>query len=168
MKTCKNCKLVNVRESNGIAVSKWCAGCRKAKTQEKKDKHKLTKTYEKSRYKTLHKKAWKVFSEWIRSKDAVNGNVECYSCRVIGNYKTMQAGHYFHSKLDFDERNVHVQCCGCNLYKHGNLAPYGVRLALEIGAFGMEQLRLDSNTVKYTIEGLERIIEEYTPKIKIW
>lgn len=134
---------------------------------EKKEKHKLTKTFQKSLHKTLHKKAWKLFSEWIRRKDATSGGLAiCYSCDSYLPWQDAHAGHFFHNKLDFDTRNVHVQDPKCNTYMHGNLAAYGVKLAQELGVDGMQQLRTDSNTIKYTIEDLERIIEEYTLRLK--
>ncbi len=137
------------------------------KDLEKKEKHKQTKTYQKSRFKTLHPKAWKVFSEYVRRKDAdESGRVQCFTCENTTHYKEANAGHYFHGKLDFDERNVRVQCVGCNLYRSGNLAYYGVKLARMIGTDGMEQLRLDANTIRYTCEDLEMFIQIYSSKLK--
>ena len=153
---------MNVRERQGIAVSKWCSSCKTQKILEKKEKHKTTKGYQKSKLKTLKKKAWTLFSEWIRRENAVNNMVRCYTCDVSLSYKEANAGHFFHGKLDYDSRNIKVQCVGCNLYKSGNLAFYGVRLAKELGVEGMEKLRLDANTISYTIDDLEEIIAKYT------
>lgn len=164
MAKCKICKS-NVRERNGLPVSKWCPSCKKTKELEKKEKHKQTKTYQKSRYKTLHKKAWTLFSQYIRFKDGAGDYWPCYTCNKLTLRTEANAGHYFHSKLDFDTRNVHFQCVSCNLYKSGNLAPYGVRLCSELGIEGMQQLRTDAYSTVYTLEDLERIIEEYTKKL---
>ena len=166
LKKCKSCHQFNVRERNGIAVSKYCKPCREQKIKEKKEKHQTTKTYQKSRYKTLHKKAWGVFSKWVRYSQVKNGVVQCYTCPVALKPEEMQSGHFFHGTLDFDTRNIHPQCPQCNLYKSGNLAEYGVRLATEIGVEGMEQLRADSYTITYSLDDLERIIEDYTAKLK--
>lgn len=163
---CPQCKEVNIRERNGIKVSKLCTNCTRSKLEEKKEKHKQTKTYQKSRYKTLHKKAWTIFSKWIRLSQVNNiGRVRCYTCPTALTATEMQAGHFYHGRLDFDPRNIHPQCPQCNLYKSGNLAEYGVRLATELGVEGMQQLRLDSNIKIYTISDLEAIIEEYTKKL---
>lgn len=167
MKICKSCHELNVRERNGIAVSKWCVDCRLQKRLDTEKKHRLTKTYQKSRTKTLHKKAWKLFSEYVRRKDITSGGLAiCYSCDTYVPWQSAHAGHFFHNKLDFSESNVHVQCAQCNCYKSGNLAPYGVKLAKELGADGMEKLKLDAYTTSYTLDDLERIIEEYTLKLK--
>lgn len=167
MKNC--CKVCNkpVRLYNGLKVSSMCVSCRKEKELEKKAKHQQTKGWQKARFKTLHKKAWTLFSEFIR-RDACDWalKVKCYTCDTVDFYKHMQAGHYFHNKLDFDERNIHVQCPQCNLYKSGNLAEYGVNLCKELGTEGMEKLRLDSNTIHYTIEDLERIIADTEQKLR--
>ena len=163
MKKCHQCKEMNVRERQGIAVSKWCSACKIQKILEKKEKHKTTKTYQKSRFKTLHTKAWKLFSEYVRRKNANEfGMVQCFTCPTILHWKEAQASHYFHGKLDFDDRNVRAACPQCNLYKSGNLAYYGVKLAIIIGVEGMEKLELDSNILKYSLDDLEEIIAKYT------
>ena len=162
MKKCRKCLQLNVREFNGIARSKYCVGCLKIKQAEKKAKKKLTKGYLKREWKTLHGKAWKVWSEYVRSKDAnLDGLVECYTCSVFKHWKEMHCAHYFHGKLDFDSRNLKCCCAACNTYKHGNLAVYGVKLTQELGVEGMQQLLLDSNTIRYSKDDLEEIIRKY-------
>jgi len=161
-KKCKICKTVELYYRNGIPTSKYCKPCRLTKEMEKKEKHKLTKTYQKSRFKTLHKKAWSFISIYVRSQGVDEyGYNHCYSCEVRLPLRDLQCGHFFHNKLDFDLRNLKPQCSGCNLYKHGNLAPYGVKLSKELGVKGMEKLRLDSHTTSYSNEDLEKIILLY-------
>lgn len=167
MKRCHTCKNMNVRESNGIAISKNCVTCRNVKISEKKAKHRTTKGFLKSQYKKLHSKAWSLFSKVIRTEYTRSGYIRCYTCHIAMTFSEAQAGHFIHGKLDFDRRNIHPQCQQCNLYKSGNLAEYGIRLAGELGADGMEKLRYDSYTIKYTIEDLEKIIQECTEKLKI-
>lgn len=178
MKKCRTCKQMTVKESHGIAVSKWCVPCKKKnkeeakalllkKAEDKKLKHQATKGFIERKFKTLHKKAWGLFTEYIRRKGADEFGINsCYTCGKRSEWKMLQGGHFFHGKLDFDERNIHPQCPGCNMYLSGNLAPYGVRLALELGLEGFERLRLDSNTIRYSNDDLERIIEEYTIKLE--
>jgi hypothetical protein len=185
MKRCKLCKELKVREVNGIAISKFCSACKKvkelelreknnakkeklkeeklAKAQRKLEKKLSTKKYQKSKFKSLHKKAWGLVSLYVRKRHADwNGMTVCYTCGVMEHYTKMNAGHFHHNKLDFDpERNLRTQCVQCNLHKSGNLAIYGTKLAFELGLKGMEQLRLDANTTTYTIEDLENIIEKY-------
>ena len=79
---------------------------------------------------TMHKKAWKVFSKWIRNRDK-----RCVTC---GSTKQLQAGHFWHNVLDFDEININAQCVYCNHFLSGNLASYSAYLIRKYGkrAFG--------------------------------
>jgi len=162
MKRCKTCKQLNVRERNGIATSKYCSPCKKAKELEKKAKHKETKTYQKKRFKTLHAKAWKLISLYVRQLGVDEyGYNRCYTCDGEFHYRELHCSHYHHNKLDFDLRNLRPCCPKCNTYMSGNLAIYGTKLARELGVEGLEQLRLDANTTTYTTEDLENIIKQY-------
>ena len=89
----------------------------------------------KSRTAILHKKAWDIFSLWIRNRDK-----KCITC---GSTKALQAGHFWHACLDFDEININAQCRGCNHFRHGNLAKYSTYLIEKygIGAFNNLQIR---------------------------
>lgn len=166
MKRCKLCKELKVREVNGLAVSKFCSACKKIKDEEKKAKKKLTKTYQKARYKTLHRKAWKLISERIRRTGAVNGYNECYTCRKMFPWKECHCSHYIHGKLDFDERNLKNCCNYCNTYLSGNLGEYTLHLIEDYGLEWIKELKADKNKV-YTIEELETIIEYEKEKLKI-
>jgi len=162
-KLCPLCKIGVIRLRGSLKVSKLCSTCRKAKELEKKEKHKLTKTYQKKRFKTLHAKAWKLISEYVRrdGEDEFGYN-NCYTCDKLEHWKALQCGHFFHNKLDFDLRNLRPQCASCNMYKSGDLANYACKLLAELGEMGMHQLKLDANTTTYTIEDLEKVIEKYT------
>ncbi len=70
--------------------------------------------------KTLKRKAWDTFSKWVRERDK-----RCVTC---GSRNQLQAGHFWHGVLDFDEMNVNAQCKRCNTHLSGNLAPYSVYL----------------------------------------
>src|SRR3990167_476703 len=88
-----------------------------------------------SRIRKLHRKAWKLFSAWIRSRAAdPDGHVACISCGASWPLQQMHAGHYIHGKLDFDPMNVNPQCSRCNTYLYGNLADYHVALVSRYGA----------------------------------
>ena len=109
----------------------------------------------------LLKKAEKVVNTWIRKRDEGG---KCISCDNPGT----QAGHYFpvggHSALRFDERNINLQCSGCNLYKHGNQAHYRIGLVEKIGEDQVIELELIAKTQrikKWTREELNQIIQKY-------
>jgi hypothetical protein len=110
----------------------------------------------------LLQKAQKVFNAWVRNRDRERG---CISCG--GNVD--HAGHYFnqgqHSGLRFDETNVHGQCAGCNLFKHGNLIEYGMGIVNRYGAVYHIVLLDKSRTNKirkWTRSELEDIISQYS------
>ena len=111
----------------------------------------------------LTEKAQKVFNSWIRKRDEGH---KCISCNNPGN----QAGHYFtvrgYSYLRFDERNVNIQCSGCNLYKYGNQAMYRIGLVQKLGEDVVKDLEYDAvnNRIKkWSRSELLEIIEKYKP-----
>lgn len=79
---------------------------------------------------TLKRKAWNVFSKWVRERDK-----RCVTC---GSRDQLQAGHFWHGVLDFDEKNINAQCKQCNYFMSGNLAPYSMYL---INKYGPEECR---------------------------
>lgn len=80
----------------------------------------------------LRKKAWDVFSKWVRNRDG-----RCVTC---GSRNSLQAGHFYHGVLDFDEMNINAQCSQCNKWNHGNLAVYSVYLLRKYGQEKFEDL----------------------------
>ena len=104
----------------------------------------------------LRKKAWTVFSLWIRNRDK-----KCVTC---GSIKSLQAGHYVHRNcLDFNEKNINAQCAGCNMYKSGNLVVYAVYLEKKYGYGIIQELEKKGREVKkFNREELELIIEMYS------
>lgn len=119
--------------------------------------------------KSLKAKAWKLMSEWIRSRDADwRGYAACFTCGTVKPWKELDCGHYIHNKLDLDERNLRPQCVRCNNYLSGNLGSYAERLVKENGLAWLEELRRDSNQKgnNYTIAELEAIIEDLKLKLR--
>lgn len=121
----------------------------------------------KTKKQRLHARAWKVFSVWVRSKDAdFAGYVKCVTCgrSFIWNSGLIHAGHWIHDNLDFDERNVHPQCRDCNykFNKNTNTA-YAVYMARTYGPEEMNKIRLEAYKKgnKYSVEELEEIIKKY-------
>ena len=108
-------------------------------------------------------------SEWIRRKDAnLDGYVECYTCASIKNWKEMNAGHFKHDKLDFDERNLKPQCVTCNKYYSGRLDIYASRLIRENGWEWFQMLEIDAQLYnKYDILRLKNIIDDLSIKLNI-
>jgi 5-methylcytosine-specific restriction endonuclease McrA len=119
----------------------------------------FTKKQQESKRKSLHKKAWKLMSLYVRKRDG-----RCVTC---GSTSNLQAGHFFHGALDFDFQNISTQCSGCNKYKHGNLIKYAIYLQKKYGYDIVEELERKSNIVhKHTIEELEAIINNLNYLLK--
>jgi hypothetical protein len=135
---------------------------RKLKIAKLKERKRVKKEKDHNSFRYLHKKAWILFSISVRQEGMdSNGMVRCYTCKELFRWQDLDAGHYFHGKLDFDKRNVKKQCTRCNRFKHGNHAIFGVYLAIELGVEGMKKLMLDANTKIYTCQDLKQIIQNY-------
>lgn len=107
----------------------------------------------------LKKKAWDTFSKWIRARDK-----KCITCNVNGsgsNY--LQAGHFWHGVLDFDEENINAQCVHCNKYLSGNGTHYSVYLLNKLGKKGFDALNIRHTKA---IGGEKRTDEQYNEIIK--
>lgn len=156
--------------------SSLCYGCYRAKQRARKEELALrkkerklnSKGYQEKSKKKLFKECWKLMSLWIRKKDADwKGNVKCFTCGQLKNYKETNAGHYIHDKLDFDERNLKVQCIYCNKYLSGNLGVYGEKLIDIFGLDWVKELRKDAikKGNNYSYKELENIKSYLETKI---
>lgn len=120
---------------------------------------------------SLKKKLWKIFSEYIRRREAdENGFVACISCGKIDHWKNQDAGHYIPKSLGlsvyFEEKSVHSQCRGCNLFRHGNLSAYAISLRKKYGDGILEELdRIKNTPVKFSKLDYEEMIEKYKGKL---
>lgn len=135
-----------------------------AKRAKKKPKRIPRKTPKRTMLKRLKRKAWELFSVWVRSHDAAGGLglTECYSCRLWFPWREMHAGHFIHGRLDYDDMAVKPQCVKCNTYLHGNLGAYALHLVDDYGREAVDLLRTRANMQRpYTIEELEAIVVKY-------
>ena len=125
----------------------------------------------KTSIKTLKRKAQEVFKRWIRLRDCKGFSIgTCYTCGHVYRFEDLQAGHFqqgSHGATYFLEDNVHAQCCGCNVFKHGNLVPYTINMIKEYGQERVDELiRLNHTTKKFKAEEYEEIINNYKDLIK--
>lgn len=76
----------------------------------------------------LKKDAWRWFSLYVRLKETErDGYGTCTTCGKRLHYKKLQAGHFVPGRTSlilFDERGVHIQCSGCNIWGSGKPAEY--------------------------------------------
>jgi regulator of sigma D len=109
----------------------------------------------KRKLKLLRKDAEAIFHKWIVKRD----KGICFTC---GNSGT-QAGHFCHSRLDFDEINLNCQCVRCNHFLSGNLGIYALFLDKKYGAGTAEALiyRSKQQPNKFDRTELEEFIKKY-------
>lgn len=116
----------------------------------------------------LKKELDKLFSQYIRLKYAdKNGKASCFTCDRSFPWKETDCGHFVsrqHLATRFDERNVRVQCKGCNLFGGGRVAIFATRLEDE--SKGLVQiLYRKAQEITKDFPYKEKI-EEYKEKLK--
>lgn len=120
---------------------------------------------------SLKRKLWRIFSEYIRRRDAdENGIASCISCGTRKPWREMDAGHYIPKSLGlsiyFLETNVHSQCRGCNSFRHGNLSSYALALKRRYGEKILEDLdAMRRYPRKFTAAQYEELIHDYEEKL---
>jgi hypothetical protein len=117
----------------------------------------------------LKKKLDKVFSEYIRRSNSNFGLAMCVTCGVEKPWKELQNGHYIsrgNSVLRYDERNCHVQCAGCNVFKNGNYPKYALFMIDRYGVGILKQLETEAKEIKrWKVPELEAMIADYRLKL---
>lgn len=110
-----------------------------------------------------------IFNSYIRERDK---RQPCISC---GQFKLLQAGHFFpvkgYDSLRFDEDNVHGECAGCNCFDEAHLINYNENLIARIGKERVEQLKemakeYKKNGYKWSRSELEELVKVYKQKLK--
>ena len=116
---------------------------------------------------TLVKKLDKVFSRYIRLRDAMPGGYcRCISCGQIKPIEKMDCGHFFsrrHMATRFDEDNCNAECSFDNRFNAEHLVGYREHLIEKIGAQRFALLEVKHNQVKkWSTWELEQLIKYYT------
>lgn len=123
----------------------------------------------KSERSKLIREADRVFSIYIRAKDAIGGRATCVTCGGSNWWKLMHNGHYLSRRImatRWNQINCNVQCEWCNVTLHGNLAKYKDYLIQKHGEKVIEYLQdkvRDSH--KITNMEIQSIIDTYKTKI---
>ena len=109
----------------------------------------------------LDKKLWRLFSEFIRKRDADDfGVAKCISCNLQREWKYLGCGHYIsrgNKRVKFDERNNNAQCKGCNAFKQGAAQEYRIGLIEKIGLDEVEDLERTAAMGSKKIDRMEYI-----------
>ena len=73
-------------------------------------------------------RADRLFSLWIRQKDAVGGVCRCITCGTPHSWRTVHCGHFMsrrHEATRYHEQNAHAQCVACNTFDQGKQYEHG-------------------------------------------
>lgn len=128
-----------------MAVKK-VRGVNKVKTAKKPERRKLIKDLDCE------------VSKYVRWRDN-------YTCITCGSKKNSQCGHYVSRKYfatRFDLRNCNCQCMACNVFLHGNMDEYAMKLKEKYGKNVLEELNeLKHTPVKFTIEELQDLLKHF-------
>jgi len=119
----------------------------------------------------LKKRTWKIFSLYIRLKDAdALGYNYCYTCGVRLPYKELEAGHGIGTRTNailFDEELVKPQCRQCNIYKYGNYDVFHLKLIEKHGlGWFKTKLKLRDQSKQFMAEELNKLYDYYNEKVK--
>jgi len=117
--------------------------------------------------KTLITKLDKVFSEYIRRKDAKNDIATCVTCGKKDHWKKLQNGHFMsrkHYATRWDEDNVGVQCSACNVFRYGEQYLFAKYLGTEKADMLLKKSR---QTVKFPDWEIQEMIDLYKTKISL-
>ena len=126
---------------------------------------------QKSARKKLIEKLDKVFSLYIRQRNAENGIVRCFTCGMLFNWQLTDCGHFVSRKkipTRWEEKNCAVQCKSCNIFSEGNKYIFGKKLNEKYGEGTAERLIIKSNNIsKITEFELGLLIKEFEQKLKL-
>ena len=114
----------------------------------------------------LVKKLDNIFSQYIRLSNSVNDIAECVTCNKKDHWKKMQCGHFQsrkHYSTRWDERNVAVQCAGCNVFRYGEQFKFSLYLGKNLSQKLLDKSRIITKFASYE---LEEMIEHYSIEVK--
>jgi len=115
--------------------------------------------------KSLIEKLDKIFSIYIRRKDAIDEIAECITCNKKDHWKKLQNGHFMsrrHYSTRWLETNVGVQCYGCNITNQGQQYKFSQYLGDNLA----KEMHIKSKQiVKFADVDLIEMIEYYTNKV---
>lgn len=119
----------------------------------------------------MDKKLWKVFSEFIRRRDAdENGICTCITCGLQRPWRQMDCGHGIprqHWGTRYDERNNNAQCKRCNGFEGGSQEAYARAVDIKHGEGTWEHLLLKKQFGKRLSSfEIDVLTKHYKQKIK--
>jgi hypothetical protein len=131
----------------------------------------MTKAKKPKTVKTLKSNADTVFSRYIRLRDSKNDIGICITCgQSVGanGKRNGQAGHFMSRRYNstrYDEKNVHLQCAGCNMWGAGEQYKYSLAIDKRYGKGTADKLFQKAHMVhKFTPDELKELIQCYKDK----
>jgi hypothetical protein len=124
--------------------------------------------------KSAKRRAWKVFSIYIRNRDTNYLGTQCYTCGKYFKFNETDAGHFQDGRFKeylFDERQVHAQCKRCNGKKpfglDGNKIPYTLNMIRDYGEEEVEKMVANKYKLgQWKVFELDEIYQKYKAKVK--
>lgn len=122
------------------------------------------KTKSKQKISVLKRKLWKVFSQYIRTRD----KGVCFICNRKAEGSGYHAGHFIPKSvggitLYFHEENVRGCCYNCNINLGGNLYEFGMKLGsekvAELYALKQKSIKVDENWYQEKINHYTKLLE---------
>lgn len=122
-------------------------------------------------YQIQKDKTWRAFSRMIRIRDCLKTASSdawglCVTCGKQHDIRDLQAGHYIPGRKNailFDERGVHAQCRGCNIWGRGQPQKFHAFMLGEYGQEVIDELVRQANTRRKFTEGdLAEMAAEFT------
>jgi hypothetical protein len=106
------------------------------------------------------------FSRFVRLRDSDEwGFGNCITCGVRKHWTKADAGHFQGRKAmstRWSERNVSLQCKGCNGFRDGEQFRHGQMIDMKYGDGSAEELRIQSMTMmKWSVENLKELALHY-------
>lgn len=122
---------------------------------------------------SLKKKAWALFSYYIRLRDCLKTTGspewgECISCDETKHISGLDAGHFIAKKNSnyFSERGVNAQCRKCNRFLGGNQLSYRRGIIERYGEGADLELEGEARQIKqFSLQELEALIVDLKEKI---
>lgn len=120
--------------------------------------------------KTLINKLDRIFSEYIRKRDAdKKGYVTCITSGKKYHYSEVDAGHFISRKemsTRWHEDNVFAQSRYDNRYRYGKQYEYSLALEKKQQGLPKHLYNLSKQTVKYSIIDLQEMVEKFKTKLE--
>ena len=124
-------------------------------------------------YRELERILDKVFSEYIRLRDADdNGWARCITCGSVHRWNDGDThnGHYINRDVKavrFNEVNCNAQCKSCNSFRSGRIHIYRQKLIEKYGEDEVKEIeRLADTGGNYDCYWLQLKIKEYREKVR--